>query len=145
MVASTLLALALLGSLARRPRGARLIVGTAGGLVLGIALAPLDCSIRFDYCEKLVAAGFASEAHLIHVGLSAALIVLAAVAAVLDAWRSRSPGSLAVAVVVVASAAVMFAAPTWEYLGTLQLLTLAGGALSTTRLWFSAPSLVSPP
>jgi len=145
MVAVSLVGAAVVGVVKRRALAAVVVTLTAGGLVAGIAAAPLDCSVRLDYCEKLVAAGFASDAHLVHVALSGALTVVAAIAAVLAARRRRSAGAVALALVVVAAATAMFAVPTSDYLGTFQAVTLAGGAWATVRLWLSPPTLVSPP
>ena len=145
VVAAALVVLAVVGWVTARRRVGVALALIAGGLVFGIALAPLDCSIRLDYCEKLVAAGFASDAHVLHVALSAGLVVLTMVAAVAEARRSRRPVGAVVAVVVIGAGVAMFAAPTSDLLGTFQLLTLVGGAWSGARLWLSAPTLVSPP
>lgn len=145
LVAGALVVLALVGRVTARRRIGVVVVLIAGGLVAGIALAPLDCSIRLDYCEKLVAAGFASDAHLVHVALSVGLVLVTVVAAAAEAHRSRTPASGAVALVVTGAGAAMLAAPTSDLLGTLQLLTLMGGGWAGVRLWLSAPTLVPPP
>lgn len=145
VVAAALVVLAVVGWVTARRRIGVIIALVAGALVFGIALAPLDCSIRLDYCEKLVAAGLASDAHLVHVALSAGLVVLTVVAAVAEARRSRRPVSGMVALVVIGAGVAMFAAPTSDLLGTFQLVTLVGGGWASVRLWLSAPTLVSPP
>jgi len=144
-VAASLVALGLIGVARRRPPVAVITTLIAGGLIAGVAWAPLDCSVRLDYCEKFVDAGLASDAHRVHVALSAALVVLAVVSTVLAARRQRSAVSVAVVGVVLIASVAMFVVPTSEVLGTFQVVALAGGAWATVRLWRAAPTLVSPP
>jgi cytochrome c biogenesis protein ResB len=144
-VGIVLVLLAIVGGVRGRPRAAVVVTALAGGLVIGIARAPLDCSIRFEYCEKLVTADFASDSHLVHVVLAGVLTLLTVVAAALLAHRRRSWAHLLLAGTVTISAAIMFAAPTVGYLGSLQLVTLAGGGWATVRLWLATPTLSSPP